>query len=106
MKFCRLKASKLYVKFVTNTTKESRRTLHERLVNFGFDVDRNDIISSLGAAQSIIESRKLKPMLLLSPDAIEDFEHLKCPPNETPNVVVIGLAPTEFHYERLNEAFK
>lgn len=45
-------------------------------------------------------------MLLLSPEALEDFEGLSCPPNEKPNAVVIGLAPTEFHYDRLNEAFR
>lgn len=45
-------------------------------------------------------------MLFLSPEAMEDFEHLKCPQSETPNAVVIGLAPTEFHYERLNDAFR
>lgn len=102
----RLLQSKLYVKFVTNTTKECKRVLHERLTNLGFDVNINDIISSLGAAQKVIESRKLKPMLLLSPEAMEDFEHLKCAPNETPNAIVVGLAPSEFHYDRLNEAFR
>lgn len=80
--------------------------LHERLTNLGFEVNVNDIISSLGAAQKVIESQKLKPMLLLSPEAMEDFENLKCSENDSPNAVVIGLAPTEFHYERLNEAFR
>lgn len=91
---------------MTNTTKESQRILHERLTNLGFNIDKNDILSSLSAARKVLESRNLKPMLLLSPEAIEDFEHLKCPQNETPNAVVIGLAPTEFYYERLNEAFR
>lgn len=94
------------MKFVTNTTKESKRILHKRLTELGFEVNVNDIVSSLGAAQKIIEKQKLKPMLLLSPEAMEDFEHLQCPQNESPNVVVIGLAPTEFNYERLNEAFR
>lgn len=80
--------------------------MHNRLTELGFEVNVNDIISSLGAAQKVIEAQQLKPMLLLSPEAMEDFEHLKCPQNETPNAVVIGLAPTEFHYERLNEAFR
>lgn len=80
--------------------------MHDRLNKLGFDVKVNDIISSLGAAQNIIESQHLKPMLLLAPEAMEDFEHLKCLQGETPNAVVVGLAPTEFHYERLNEAFR
>lgn len=45
-------------------------------------------------------------MLLLSPEALEDFDGLSCEDNEKPNAVVVGLAPTEFFYERLNEAFR
>lgn len=42
----------------------------------------------------------------VAPEALEDFDGLACPSDETPNAVVIGLAPTEFHYNRLNEAFR
>jgi len=102
----RLKNQSLRVKFVTNTTKESKRILHDRLQSLGFGVDINDILSSLGACRNFIEQYKLKPMLMVAPDALEDFKGLECPQNETPNAVVIGLAPTEFHYNRLNEAFR
>lgn len=69
-------------------------------------MNKNDIVSSLGAARALLEQRKLKPMLMLSPEALEDFEGIACSSNEKPNAVVIGLAPTEFHYDRLNEAFR
>lgn len=94
------------MKFVTNTTKESRRILHNRLVNLGMKLDKDEIHSSLGAARNLIADRKLKPLLLLEPEALEDFEGLQCPSGEQPNAVVIGLAPSEFHYNRLNEAFR
>lgn len=45
-------------------------------------------------------------MLMIAPEALEDFNGLACPPNEMPNAVVIGLAPTEFNYNKLNEAFR
>lgn len=45
-------------------------------------------------------------MFLLSPEAMEDFVDISSVDNNKPNAVVIGLAPTEFHYERLNEAFR
>lgn len=96
----------MIVKFVTNTTKESSQFLHNRLKNLGINVDKDEIHSSLGAARNLIIQRKLKPLLLLSPEALEDFQGLHCPTNEEPNAVVIGLAPTEFHYDRLNEAFR
>ncbi|XP_066151418.1 haloacid dehalogenase-like hydrolase domain-containing protein 2 [Euwallacea fornicatus] len=102
----RLKQQDLTIKYVTNTTKESKRMLHERLTNLGFQVNKSDIISSLGACRNLIASRSLKPMLMVAPEAMEDFQDLSCPPTETPDAVVIGLAPTEFQYNRLNEAFR
>lgn len=96
----------LRIKFVTNTTKESKRILHERLTNLGFKVNKNDIISSLGAAKILLVKRKLKPMLMLSPEAKEDFADIECPVGARPDAVVIGLAPTEFYYEKLTEAFR
>lgn len=91
---------------MTNTTKESSQFLYNRLQNLGIKVEKNEIHSSLGAARNLIIQRKLKPLLLLSPEALEDFKGLQCSANEEPNAVVIGLAPTEFHYDRLNEAFR
>ncbi|XP_060533002.1 haloacid dehalogenase-like hydrolase domain-containing protein 2 [Cylas formicarius] len=96
----------LTVKFVTNTTKESKRILHNRLSNLGFEIDKDSIISSLVAARHLIETEQLKPLFLLSSDALEDFEGLACPSNESPNAVVIGLAPSEFFYDKLNTAFR
>nr|CAI5835733.1 unnamed protein product [Callosobruchus analis] len=102
----RLLSSNLYVRFVTNTTKESKRILFERLTELGFKVDKDHIISSLGAAKSLIVKRNLRPMLMLSPEAMEDFYDVQCPKDDKPNAVLIGLAPTEFHYDRLNQAFR
>lgn len=101
-----MRQTKLTIKFVTNTTKESRKFLYNRLTRLGFTLKPEEIHSSLGAAQSLIINRKLKPLLLLSPEAMEDFEGLGVTQGEIPNAVVIGLAPTEFHYDRLNEAFR
>jgi HAD superfamily hydrolase (TIGR01458 family) len=102
----KLLQTSLTIKFVTNTTKESQNFLYNRLTALGFPVQKEQIFSSLAAARALIVNKKLKPMLLLSPEALEDFEGLACPKNETPTAVVIGLAPNEFHYERLNDAFK
>lgn len=100
-----LRKTNVVIKFVTNTTKECKRFLHERLTKLGFQIEKDEIYSSLAAARSLITTRKLKPLLLLSPEAMEDFEDL-VNKDDKPNAVVIGLAPSEFHYERLNEAFK
>ena len=72
----------------------------------GFGLKSEEIYSSLGAARKFIETHKLKPFFLLSPEALEDFEHVAIGVEDKPNAVVVGLAPTEFHYDKLNEAFR
>ncbi|KAK9891387.1 hypothetical protein WA026_014628 [Henosepilachna vigintioctopunctata] len=102
----KLSRTNLLVKFVTNTTKESRNILHNRLTNIGFQIKKDEIFSSLAAARAFLDKRKWKSLLLLSPEALEDFEGLGCEKDSNPDSVVIGLAPDQFHYHRLNDAFR
>lgn len=100
----RLRESNIQFKFVTNTTKESSITLYNRLRNIGFNVSKSEIYSSLSAAVKLIEEGKFNPFYLVSEDARTDF-----PPTDNTrdlDAVVVGLAPKEFHYENLNQAFK
>jgi len=99
----RLRLMNVNIKFVTNTTKESGRVLYERLKFLGFHIERNEIFTSLTAARKVVEEKHLRPMLFLETEAMEDFDGI---PLNNPNAVVIGLAPSQFHYDRLNEAFR
>lgn len=72
--FLSLQKSKLKLKFVTNTTKECKRSLHERLIKLGFHIDIKDIFTSLTAARYYVEQLKVRPMLLLEEQAKEDFQ--------------------------------
>ncbi|KAJ8670741.1 hypothetical protein QAD02_002000 [Eretmocerus hayati] len=101
----RLRSSNTNIKFVTNTTKESKNVLYNRLVTLGFDIKKDEIFSSLAAARNIVESRKLNPFLLIDDKAMEDFEDLVDSSNPR-NAVLVGLAPDKFNYEKLNEAFR
>ncbi|XP_031827293.1 haloacid dehalogenase-like hydrolase domain-containing protein 2 [Nomia melanderi] len=101
----RLRSSNIPLKFVTNTTKESGKFLHKRLTSLGFDIQKEEIFSSLAAARKLIVSRKLNPMLLIDQAANEDFEDL-VKNDEKANAVVVGLAPDKFHYDELNKAFR
>ncbi|XP_014680038.1 PREDICTED: haloacid dehalogenase-like hydrolase domain-containing protein 2 isoform X2 [Priapulus caudatus] len=94
---------KVNVKFVTNTTKESRRVLHERLHSLGFDIEKSEIFTSLSAARSYVDTHKIRPLLMLEKEAMEDFEGVG---TSDPNAVVIGLAPSCFNYSKMNEAFR
>lgn len=90
------------VRFVTNTTKESRQSLTTRLTKvIGFQIDQQEIYSSLNAAVDYVKKHQLNPFYLLSADARHDFPL----PQANPDSVVVGLAPDEFFYENLNTAF-
>ncbi|CAE8702907.1 unnamed protein product, partial [Polarella glacialis] len=91
------------VRFVTNTTDQSRRGLHSQLLQLGFEVRPEEIFTSLSAARQLVDARGLRPLLLLADGAMEEFEGVD---TSSPNAVVIGHAPEHFHYERLREAFR
>lgn len=78
--------------------------MYERLTKLGFDLRKDEIFSSLFAARKLIISRQLKPLLLIEPAAMEDFQDLVT--DDIPNAVVIGLAPSKFNYDELNKAFR
>ncbi|XP_020610928.1 haloacid dehalogenase-like hydrolase domain-containing protein 2 isoform X2 [Orbicella faveolata] len=99
----RLRETGVSVRFVTNTTKESKETLLRRLTGIGFDIKAEEVFTSLTAARRLVDQRKLRPMLLLQQDALEDFKGVDV---NDPNAVVVGLAPDCFNYELLNKAFR
>ena len=74
MFFCRLRASGVKVKFVTNTTKESLAMLHSRLQKLDFDIDKDEIFTSLTAARRFIEMKGVRPLMFLGESAKEDFK--------------------------------
>ncbi|XP_055839861.1 haloacid dehalogenase-like hydrolase domain-containing protein 2 [Episyrphus balteatus] len=99
----RLRKTGIHIKFVTNTTKESGETLYNRLAKMGFELDKQEIYSSLSATANYVKTKNLNPFYLVSADARKDF-----PPESSQNydAVVVGLAPNEFHYENMNKAFR
>ncbi|XP_045210213.2 haloacid dehalogenase-like hydrolase domain-containing protein 2 isoform X2 [Mercenaria mercenaria] len=99
----RLKNSQLKVKFVTNTTKESKRLLLERLTKIGFSINSEEIFTSLTAARKLIDTKGLSPLMLLDDRALEEFKEV---PQEKFDSVLVGLAPDKFNYSNMNEAFR
>jgi ribonucleotide monophosphatase NagD (HAD superfamily) len=64
------------IKFVTNTTKESKSFLHKLLNDLGCQINKDEIFTSLSAAHDLIKSKNLRPLLFLEQGAMEDFEGL------------------------------
>ena len=42
-----------------------------RLTGMGFEIESSDIFSSLSAVRSLLEKDRLRPMLMLEPEAME-----------------------------------
>ena len=61
------------LKFVTNTTKESKHHLCSLLTSLGFDINPAEVFTSLTAARNLIQQTQLRPMLFLEESALEDF---------------------------------
>ncbi|GAA93396.1 uncharacterized protein L969DRAFT_19030 [Mixia osmundae IAM 14324] len=102
----RLQATGKPLRFLSNSSKESQRSLAERLRRMGFDIDGADIFTSLSAARQYVNSKGHKPMLLLSDSAKEDFRHLVPASESECDAVLLGLAPSELHYSRLDDAYR
>ncbi|NXS97001.1 HDHD2 protein, partial [Jacana jacana] len=98
-----LRRAPLAIRFVTNTTKECKRDLLERLTKLGFDIAESEIFTSLTAARNLLEQRQVRPLLLVDNKALPDFTGVA---TDEPNAVVVGLAPEHFHYEMMNTAFR
>uniref|UniRef100_A0A2K6GDU7 Haloacid dehalogenase-like hydrolase domain-containing protein 2 n=1 Tax=Propithecus coquereli TaxID=379532 RepID=A0A2K6GDU7_PROCO len=72
----RLRGTSVIVRFVTNTTKESKQDLLERLRKLEFDISEDEIFTSLTAARSLVEQKQVRPMLLVDDRALPDFKLL------------------------------
>lgn len=99
----RLRTSNIPIRFITNTTKESTETLHKTLRRIGFELDLEEIYSSLSAARDYVIKKELRPLYLLTTDACNGFPQTD---DGHHNAVVVGLAPEMFNYETMNRAFK
>ena len=95
---------------MTNTTKEPRRHLLQRLQRAGLTVYEEELHSALSAVQGLLqERRRLRPLLLLSPEAAEDVvgrQELAEGDSAGGDAVVVGLAPERLNYKDMNRAFR
>ena len=89
--------------FVTNTSKESKNSLMDKLGKAGLNVKADNVFTSLTAAHDLVTRDDLRPLLLLEQSAAQQFSDMD---TDNPNCVLVGLSPSCFHYEKLNQAFQ
>ena len=103
----RLERHSVNVKFITNTTKISSVTLIEQLKSFGFV--NPQILTSTGAARELLIRKNQRAFALVEPELREHdlYENniTTLDPDEA-NCVLVGLAPSQFCYSQLNQAFR
>lgn len=79
-------------------------TLYDRLIKLGFQLEKEEIWSSLTAASKYIETNNLNPFYIASDDALSQLPQTD---NSKPlNAVVVGLAPDKFNFDYFNEALE
>ncbi|RHZ63726.1 hypothetical protein Glove_328g25 [Diversispora epigaea] len=100
----KLRQAEIPFRFCTNTTKESSSNILNKLTNMGFEINKNELFTSLTASRNLVLSSGLRPMLFLEESALEDFQGVST--DEPYNAVVVGLSPSNFNYDMLNKAFR
>lgn len=99
----RLQMAGVPLRFVTNTSRKTRNTLHEYLLRMGFDITIEHIFTAPLAVRRYLERHRLRPYLLVHPNLVPEFEGLS---RENPDAVVVGDAEDDFTYRNMNEAFR
>jgi HAD superfamily hydrolase (TIGR01458 family) len=101
----RLRARAIPFRLVTNTTRRSRREVGEALRLVGIDVHADEVLLPAALARRrILDSGRLRALLLVPPGAAEDFEGV-VRDDEAPDWVVLGDLGAAFTFEVLNRAF-
>ena len=99
----RIRAARIPLKFITNTTRRPRRRVVEHLARLGLQVALEDVYTPAAIAHDLLAQRKLTPFLVVHPDLREDFSGLA---TDTEEVVVVGDAREFFTYDLLNRAYR
>jgi len=91
------------VRFLTNSSRNSRTQVQRRLKQMGLGIPREQIFTAPLAIRDHLERHGLRPLLLVHPELECEFEGLD---RENPDAVVLGDAGAAFTYARLNRAFR
>jgi HAD superfamily hydrolase (TIGR01458 family) len=93
------------LRFVTNTTRRSRRLLAERLSGYGFTVRPEEIVTTGMAAVTLLRARGVRRVAaLVAEDTLEDLAEFDLA-SERPEVVLVGDLGDGWTFARLNQAF-
>jgi HAD superfamily hydrolase (TIGR01458 family) len=98
----RLRDAGLPLRFITNTTRRSKRQVMADLREMGLQVSSDELLTPALLARAYLEKHVLSPFLVVHPN-LEDFAGL--PPGRA-EAVIVGDAGEHFTYDRLNRAYR
>jgi HAD superfamily hydrolase (TIGR01458 family) len=99
----RLRDAGLPLRFVTNTTRLTKRMVLKRLATLGFRLEEGELFTPAQAARAWLAENDCSPVLLVHPNLVEEFAGL---PERPHRAVVVGDAGEAFTYDNLNNAFR
>lgn len=97
-----MRAARLTLRFITNTTSSPKRSVLDKLARMGFEIAPDELFTPAAAARDWLAARGLTPWLLIAESLHEDFPGV----GDSPNAVVVGDAGPGFTYQALNQAFR
>ncbi|MFN2388762.1 MAG: TIGR01458 family HAD-type hydrolase [Actinomycetota bacterium] len=102
-----LRAAKISVRFLTNTTALTRAELGERLHDAGLEVEMDEVLTAPAAAAAYLRAKHpgARCYLIAKGDVAEDLDGVELV-DEDADVVLIGGAEENFTYDNLNRAFR
>ncbi len=96
----------LPLRFITNTSRMSRRAVFEGLRDLGIPAELEEVYTTGIAAASWLKRNGIERISLLLPESsFEDFSDLAIDDHD-PEAVVVGDLGLEWTFERLNAAFR
>lgn len=98
-----LKTSGFTLRYVTNTTRKSRRLVRERMLTLGFEVEESEIFTPARAAAGRIGESSCSA--LVDDSLLEDLAGVDFTEDD-PDYVLVGDLGEGFTYARLNPVFR
>jgi HAD superfamily hydrolase (TIGR01458 family) len=98
-----LRDAGLPLRFITNTTRRSKRQVMADLREMGLHVSSDELLTPALLARDYLEKHMLSPFLVVHPNLDEDFAGLA--PGRA-EAVIVGDAGEHFTYDRLNRAYR
>jgi Predicted sugar phosphatases of the HAD superfamily len=101
-----LKKEGIKLRFLTNTTTSPRKTILDKLISFGFNIEEKEIFTPIIATKNYLRDNSLKKIALITNiEIIEEFKEYEIT-QKNPEAVIMGDIYKNFNWEILDRIFK